>query len=101
VLTHSDRHVAAVLTTLGTRQGSASFAATAAGYQELVAWAATPLSRMFAEATTNLPPMLMLGIGSRLRSPSSRSPSDLAQSTAMLASSSSKATTLPCAGQFR
>jgi transposase len=35
--THSDRHVAAVLTTLGTRLGSASFAATAAGYQELVA----------------------------------------------------------------
>ena len=35
--THSDRHVAAVLTTLGTRLGSASFAATAAGYQQLVA----------------------------------------------------------------
>jgi hypothetical protein len=31
-----------------------------------------------AEATTNLPPMLVLGIGSRLRSPSSHSPSDLA-----------------------
>jgi transposase len=39
--THSDQHVAAVLTTLGTRLGSASFAATATGYQELVAWAAT------------------------------------------------------------
>ena len=39
--THRDQHVAAVLTPLGTRLGSASFAATAAGYQELVAWAAT------------------------------------------------------------
>ena len=38
---HSDQHVAAVLTPLGTRLGSASFAATAAGYQELVASAAT------------------------------------------------------------
>jgi transposase len=39
--THSDHHVAAVLTTVGTRLGSASFAATAAGYQQLAAWAAT------------------------------------------------------------
>ena len=39
--THSDQHVAAVLTTVGTRLGSASFAATAADYQQLAAWAAT------------------------------------------------------------
>jgi hypothetical protein len=32
---------------------------------------------MFAAATTNLPPTLILNIGSRLRSPSSHSPSDL------------------------
>src|SRR5947209_13675552 len=34
---------------------------------------------MFAAGTTNWPPTLPLGIGSRLRSPSWRSPSDLAQ----------------------
>jgi hypothetical protein len=43
---------------------------------------------MFAGATTTLPPMLVLGIGSRLRSPSSRLPSDRAQSTVTFASSS-------------
>jgi hypothetical protein len=45
---------------------------------------------MFAEATTNLPPTLILAIGSQLRLRSSRSPSDLAQSTVTLASSSPK-----------
>jgi hypothetical protein len=34
---------------------------------------------MFAGATTNLPPTLILAIGSLLRLPSSCSPSDLAQ----------------------
>jgi hypothetical protein len=38
---HSDRHVAAVLTTLGARLSSMSFPATAGGYRELVAWVGT------------------------------------------------------------
>jgi hypothetical protein len=38
---------------------------------------------------------LTLGIGSRLRSPSSRSPSELSQSTVMLAYSSPKQATVP------
>lgn len=45
---------------------------------------------MFAAATTNLPPTLTLGTGSRLRSPSLRSPSDLRESTVTLASSPPK-----------
>jgi transposase len=36
--THSDVHVAAVITALGMLVGSANFPATAAGYQALLAW---------------------------------------------------------------
>lgn len=49
-----------------------------------------PLSRMFAAATTSLPPTLILDTGSQLPLPNSRSPSDQSQSTVTLAPSSSK-----------
>ena len=39
--THKDRHVAAVLTSLGVLLSSKSFPATAAGYRTLLAWVAT------------------------------------------------------------
>src|SRR5436309_8449007 len=39
--THSDVHVAAVITALGVLVGSANFPATGAGYQALVGWAGT------------------------------------------------------------
>lgn len=37
--THKDRHVAAVLTAVGVVLGTAGFPTTAAGYQQLLAWA--------------------------------------------------------------
>jgi transposase len=37
--THKDLHVAAVISVLGTLVGTASFPATAAGYQQLLSWA--------------------------------------------------------------
>ncbi|MCK9904970.1 transposase [Parafrankia colletiae] len=37
--THKDRHVAAILTTVGMVLGTAAFPTTAAGYQQLLAWA--------------------------------------------------------------
>jgi transposase len=39
--THSEVHVAVVLSTLGARLGSTNFPATAAGYRALLAWAGT------------------------------------------------------------
>jgi transposase len=39
--THSEVHVAVVLSTLGVRLGSTNFPATAAGYRALLAWAGT------------------------------------------------------------
>jgi transposase len=39
--THNDVHVAAVITALGVQLGTASFPATAAGYQALVGWVGT------------------------------------------------------------
>ncbi len=39
--THSDVHVAAVITALGVLVGTALFPATAAGYQALVGWVGT------------------------------------------------------------
>src|SRR5947209_18278280 len=39
--THSDVHVAAVITTLGVLVGAANFPTTAAGYRALVGWVGT------------------------------------------------------------
>jgi hypothetical protein len=51
--THKDLHVAAVITTLGSLLGSRAFAATRAGYQQLLTWARTfgPLQRAGVECT--------------------------------------------------
>lgn len=51
--THKDLHVAAVITTLGASLGSRAFAATRAGYEQLLAWARTfgPLQRAGVECT--------------------------------------------------
>jgi hypothetical protein len=37
--THKDIHVAALITTLGVKLADATFATTAAGYRQLLAWA--------------------------------------------------------------
>ena len=51
--THKDLHVAAVITTLGALLGSRAFAATRAGYEQLLTWARTfgPLQRAGVECT--------------------------------------------------
>jgi transposase len=51
--THKDLHVAAVITTLGALLGSRAFAATRAGYEQLLTWARTfgPPQRAGVECT--------------------------------------------------